>query len=127
MWGGGGRGGTIRKKIKTSLHNKNKSRTDHKKKKNARTRPSEAEKGKSRKIERVREIDKKGNQSMMHIYNVKVHFYSLFDAGVKHSLIVYTRLHDHFVTSNYRSFHFEALSWLKTPLPPGGIVCTIIF
>ena len=49
---------------------------------------------------------------MMHIYNVKVHFYSLFDAGVKHSLIVYTRLHDHFVTSNYQSFHFEALSWL---------------
>ena len=61
MWGGGGggRGGTIRKIVKTSLHNKNKSRTDHKKKKNARTRPSEAEKGKSRKIERVREIDKK--------------------------------------------------------------------
>ena len=92
--------------VKTGLHNKNKSRTDHKKKKKARTQPSEAEKGMSRKIERAREIDKKKNQSMMHIYNVKVHFYSLYDAGVKHSLIVYTRLHDHFFTSDYRSFHF---------------------
>ena len=37
---------------------------------------------------------------MIDIYNVKVHFYSLYNAGVKHSL------KDHIFTSNYRSFHF---------------------
>ena len=52
----------------------------------------------------------------VHLYNVKVHFDSLYNAGDKHSLGVYTRnKHDFFCvkttfgpffTSNYRSFHF---------------------
>ena len=53
------------KKIVRTCHPNNKnSRRDHKKKKKARTRPAEAEIGKGGKIEKAREIEKKGNRSI---------------------------------------------------------------
>ena len=56
----GGDGKTfLKKKVRTSLCNKKISRMDHKKKK-ARVGHPEAEKGKSRKIERAREIERRG-------------------------------------------------------------------